>query len=83
MQLIFKMRDYIGDVGKWQYIYNIESTWTIVKMNINVDGGYHAATAQGGVRVVVRDEVGFCLAVFARSFPAVFSAFHMELEACS
>lgn len=48
-----------------------------------MDFGYHAATAQGGDGVVVRDEVGFCLAVFSRSFLAVlFSSFHMELEAC-
>lgn len=52
------------------------------RLKINVDGAFHADLAQGGVVVVVRDELGICIAAFARSLAPMSSALQAEAEAC-
>ncbi|XP_061999476.1 uncharacterized protein LOC133716838 [Rosa rugosa] len=51
------------------------------RLKVNVDGSFCADHGDGGVGVVIRDEYGTCLAAFARHFPHVSSALHMEAEA--
>ncbi|XP_062014260.1 uncharacterized protein LOC133730740 [Rosa rugosa] len=52
------------------------------RLKINVDGSYRPECGDGGIGVVVRDEVGNCIAAMARYYPHVLSAIHMEAEAC-
>ncbi|KAK9936175.1 hypothetical protein M0R45_013032 [Rubus argutus] len=54
----------------------------IGRLKINLDGAYRAVTASGGIGVVVRNDVGQCLATLQRSLLFLSSAFHAEAEAC-
>lgn len=51
-------------------------------IKINVDDTFHQAEKKGGIGAVVRNEVGVCLAAFARSLPFISSAWHVKAEVC-
>lgn len=52
------------------------------RLKINIDGAYNAKLAQSGIKVIIRDEHGLCMAAFAHHIPYSSSALHMEVEAC-
>ncbi|XP_062024673.1 putative ribonuclease H protein At1g65750 isoform X2 [Rosa rugosa] len=51
------------------------------RLKINIDGAFQVDRGKGGIGVVVRDEMGTCMAALARPFSHVSSALQMEAEA--
>ncbi|KAM5577920.1 hypothetical protein ABKV19_008311, partial [Rosa sericea] len=52
------------------------------RLKINIDGAYRADSGEGGIGVVVRDDLGTGIAAIARPFLHAHSAINMEAEAC-
>ena len=51
------------------------------RLKINGDGAFYNDSGKGGIRVVVLDNQGDCVAALAKHFPHAASALHMETEA--